>query len=266
MKLPWFPLYARDFLADSRTVAMPLAARGAYLWLLCHQWMDGDLPNDAETLRLLAGANRREWSRIWPHLDPLFPPGKLSTIRQNQKLERVRRAHELQHKRLSNAGKRGNAIRWKSRDKIAPRSPGNRKSQKQISDSEVPVDTSEMNYITSSVETGDRLIVDNSTRTHQNPPTEIDHLVDYQTEVLNKLDGTNGRDRRDRGSLLLLARHVPRAIIHAALEATQDARLRSLSRDQPPIHPARYYLATARVICAEQGVDFPLAKDLRIAR
>jgi uncharacterized protein YdaU (DUF1376 family) len=42
--LPYFAFYASDFL--SGVAAMPLEDRGAYITLLCHQWVNGTIPDD----------------------------------------------------------------------------------------------------------------------------------------------------------------------------------------------------------------------------
>lgn len=97
-------------------------------------------------------------------------------------------------------------------------------------------------------------------RLHQNPAVEIDLLVDYQTEVLNKLDGVRtATERKDRPTLLAIARHVPRSIVHAALEATQDARLRAIGAKQ--VSHAAYFVAGVKTRCAQAGIQSPFGKS-----
>jgi hypothetical protein len=97
-----------------------------------------------------------------------------------------------------------------------------------------------------------------------NPATETDLLVDYQTEVLNKLDGiTEVRERTDRPSLLLIARHVPRSIVASALEATQDARLRALDGEHREVNHAAYFIAGIKRRCESAGIKSPFGPTVR---
>ena len=52
----WFPFYPTDFLSSSKVALMDTAEIGAYLLLLCHEWMSEDcsLQNDDEKLRKLS--------------------------------------------------------------------------------------------------------------------------------------------------------------------------------------------------------------------
>lgn len=105
---------------------------------------------------------------------------------------------------------------------------------------------------------------DRQLRRHTNPPAEIDRLIDYQTEVLNKLDGiTTITERADRGTLLLIARHVPPSIVHAALEATQDARLRALDGEHKRVSHARYFTDGVKRRCLSAGIQSPFTHDTR---
>jgi hypothetical protein len=93
-----------------------------------------------------------------------------------------------------------------------------------------------------------------------NPAGETDLLVDYETEVLNKLDGVMSvTERKDRPTLLLIARHAPRSIIHAALEATQDARLRALDHEHHGVTHAAYFVAGVKRRCEAAGITSPFA-------
>jgi hypothetical protein len=46
--------------------------------------------------------------------------------------------------------------------------------------------------------------------------------------------------------------------VEAALQATQDERLRLIARPRPHIFLTAYYLATVRNMCREQGVHVPV--------
>lgn len=56
-KLPWFKFYVQDWLTDPRVLGLTNEQRGIFHWLLCRQWLDGDLPGDLM------------------HIYPLLPPG-----------------------------------------------------------------------------------------------------------------------------------------------------------------------------------------------
>lgn len=78
---PWFDFYPERFIAG--TAIMELSERGAYITLLCHQWLAGSLPEDPRILARLAGGD------VAPAVLDKFPvcdDGK----RRNAKLESVR--------------------------------------------------------------------------------------------------------------------------------------------------------------------------------
>lgn len=53
----WLPLYAADYLADSKVAALTFAQQGHLVRLWCFHWRDGPLPNDIPALcRMLGGA------------------------------------------------------------------------------------------------------------------------------------------------------------------------------------------------------------------
>jgi hypothetical protein len=49
-KLPWFKLYARDFLFDEKVQMMSNAQVGIYIKLLCFQWLEGSIPTQCERI------------------------------------------------------------------------------------------------------------------------------------------------------------------------------------------------------------------------
>lgn len=51
--LPYFPMYASDFL--SGVADMPLDDRGAYITLICHQWVNGSIPSDLASCARICG-------------------------------------------------------------------------------------------------------------------------------------------------------------------------------------------------------------------
>jgi len=94
-------------------------------------------------------------------------------------------------------------------------------------------------------------------RTHTNTPTDIDLMVDYQTEVLNKLEGvTTQTERKDRGSLLRIARHVPTSFIKRALQDTQDTHQRGELKNA-----GAYLSARIVTLCVTAGIKSPFAPE-----
>lgn len=64
---PSFQFYPRDLLTSRTVLAMIPAARGAYLFLLCHAWLSdvpGTLPDDRSILAALAGMTADEWREV----------------------------------------------------------------------------------------------------------------------------------------------------------------------------------------------------------
>lgn len=94
-------------------------------------------------------------------------------------------------------------------------------------------------------------------RSHKNTPTETDLMVDYQTEVLNKLEGiTTQTERKDRGALLKIARHVPTSIIKRALQDTQDCHQRGELKNT-----GAYLSSRVVTLCVQHKIKSPFAPE-----
>jgi uncharacterized protein YdaU (DUF1376 family) len=70
-KPPAFQKYAQDWLVG--TAHLSLEAQGAYERLICHEWVDGPLPNDPPHLAKLLGVTAKRFARIWGELARHFP-------------------------------------------------------------------------------------------------------------------------------------------------------------------------------------------------
>ena len=82
----WMPLYIGDYLAA--TTHLGALESGAYLHLLMHQWKNGSLPPDSESLRRIARVEKDAWGNAWEMLEAFF---SFSTGRPVQmKMERIR--------------------------------------------------------------------------------------------------------------------------------------------------------------------------------
>ena len=82
----------------------------------------------------------------------------------------------------------------------------------------------------------------------------------YQNEVLNKCEGRPANTGHPSWRMFCkIAWYAPDPIIHAALEAMQDARNNNLNPDMKHVgNLTKYYLGTVRTMCREQGVETPI--------
>lgn len=101
-KPPAFQLYAQDFLMG--TLIMTAAQVGGYIRLLCHQWVNGGLPDDDGQLALLSGISGIDLAQVRQKLASCSD-GKL----RNARLEEVRQASERFREKQSENAKKG----WK---------------------------------------------------------------------------------------------------------------------------------------------------------
>ena len=70
-KPPAFQFYASDFLTDYKLAVMGMSARGVYITLLAHAWLEQGLPNDEKMLARLCG-NPDNWDEIWEEVRMCF--------------------------------------------------------------------------------------------------------------------------------------------------------------------------------------------------
>lgn len=91
-KAPAFQFYPKDFLTDRRVLRMPMAARGIYITLLCHAWMDGALPNDLGELALILGVPEKTVAAQWPFVLPCFTERDGSLYQNRIEEEREKQA------------------------------------------------------------------------------------------------------------------------------------------------------------------------------
>jgi hypothetical protein len=82
------------------------------------------------------------------------------------------------------------------------------------------------------------------------------------TEKLNLLEGRpTNHDRDDRGTLLTIARHVPRSLVNQAMADTQDRHQRALANSSAMIGVAKYFTACIRTQCERCGIPVPFANS-----
>jgi len=121
-KSPAFQLYPKDILSDGNAMAMPLEAFGAYMKLLCYDWIDDGIPDDAIAWRRLCGYEHfnfqgherdiEDWDTIASYLRPRFVdhPTKSGYL-TNPRLQKER---EKQKQRSAAAQESAN-VRWQNK-------------------------------------------------------------------------------------------------------------------------------------------------------
>src|SRR5574343_1286001 len=108
---PAFQYYPKDFLSDPNVVLMDAEAVGAY-WLLCsYCWLEGSLPMEAESLRVLARVKPARWEHVWRSGAPCFSVGEEDGRIYHGRLDRERRSQAERRQRRRNAAER----RWADR-------------------------------------------------------------------------------------------------------------------------------------------------------
>ena len=110
-KAPAFQFYAADWLADSTVMRMSCAQRGAYINLLCVQWRERTIPDDAAACRRLAGAGVREWKHIWPAMLTAFEANNDGTRSNKRLLSQQNSDIEFRTER-SDSGAKGAKAHW----------------------------------------------------------------------------------------------------------------------------------------------------------
>jgi uncharacterized protein YdaU (DUF1376 family) len=116
-KAPWFPLYTRDFRADTNVTLMTTQQVGAYFLLLLHCWDDRVLSADLERLRALTRCSENEWPDVWKAIEPCFTKTRHGYTHKRLDAERSKR-QEFTDKQRSNA-----KARWDKRSGNATAMP-----------------------------------------------------------------------------------------------------------------------------------------------
>ena len=105
-KSPAFQFYPQDFISDLNVQVMPTEAIGAYILLLCHDWIEGGIPDDDRILAIITKTGDG-WVNIKEHLfntcSPLFK--KRGNRYYNARLNKERQKQLAYRKAKSEAGK-----------------------------------------------------------------------------------------------------------------------------------------------------------------
>jgi uncharacterized protein YdaU (DUF1376 family) len=109
-KSPAFQFYPKDYLSDINVQVMSLSERGAYMNLLCHEWLEGGLPDDDDILSILSGLGKEWFGKSGEKIRKCFTIKSGKFI--NPRLEKERKNQKERKKKRSDAGKKGNETRW----------------------------------------------------------------------------------------------------------------------------------------------------------
>lgn len=120
MKSPAFQFYVQDFLIG--TAHFTAEETGAYIRLLCYQWDNGFIEDDDQKLKKISGISVKKMENILKKFSK-SKDGQLKNIR----LEKERKKQLDLRKRRSDAGKKGNEIKYGPRKAIAKGSQSDRK-------------------------------------------------------------------------------------------------------------------------------------------
>lgn len=88
----WFPFYPADWKLDDEVRDMSLAAKGAYIELLGHQWRKGSVPDDRVKMAKACDCTPEEFDEVWPELEckfPLQPDGTRLNLRLSREWEQA---------------------------------------------------------------------------------------------------------------------------------------------------------------------------------
>lgn len=108
-----FLFWARDWLTDEAVVLMSPAAKGIYIDLLCHCWLEGSIPACSMQCSRIARMDADAFAELWVELAPLFvehasSPGRLV----NKRMELERGKQDERRKSRVDKAKAAAEARW----------------------------------------------------------------------------------------------------------------------------------------------------------
>lgn len=96
---PAFSFYPKDYLSDERVRGMSHEARGIYVDLLCHCWLEGSVPSDVDELARLVRVPRPHFAKLWRDIRPCFKARGRRLVQTRLELERRKqRAYRKQQR------------------------------------------------------------------------------------------------------------------------------------------------------------------------
>lgn len=126
-KYPWFPFFAGEFLNDEKVLVMSYREVGIYLFLLCHQWVQGSIPADPSRAQamLKLGSSVAGDDADFAALDRVMaecfsPHPELVGRLVNPRLAEVQEKQDAKRQTLSESGKRGVEAKKKAQATLKP--------------------------------------------------------------------------------------------------------------------------------------------------
>lgn len=113
---PAMVLRVKDWLAT--TMHWPDAERGAYISLLCFQWVNGYIPTDVEQLARLMGTPADRFEAVWATLGAKFEADERGLFNRSVELER-RFALKVRDARVLGATRANEVMRARKKDERA---------------------------------------------------------------------------------------------------------------------------------------------------
>lgn len=118
-----FLFWARDWLTDENVVLMSPAAKGVYVDLLCHCWLEGSIPACSEHLQRIARIDAHAFAAVWRELEPRFAPHPTQDGRLvNRRMDEERAKADERRKSRSEKASRAAQARWQGAPSTARRS------------------------------------------------------------------------------------------------------------------------------------------------
>ena len=109
-KSPAFQFYPQDWLSSPRITMMTLEEEGAYIRLLCFDWMNDGIPDDEQSFLSLSGLNKRSTNVQQCFIEHPTKPNYIT----NERLLVERNKQLNRRKKCSEAGKASGLSRSKS--------------------------------------------------------------------------------------------------------------------------------------------------------
>lgn len=96
-KAPAFQFYPKDYTSDEHVVLMSLEQEGAYLRLMCHQWLHGSIPSELSQIAAICRTTPAKMKKLWAGIEPCFPStedGRRANRRMSKDNEDMQRWRE----------------------------------------------------------------------------------------------------------------------------------------------------------------------------
>lgn len=173
---------------------MTLEEQGAYIRLLCHEWLEGSIPSNLSDLAKICGISRTRMSRVWRNVSSKFECGEDGARLCNARLEQYRNELLEKRSRQSQGGKEGAAKRWADEKPTVTKPVGNPLGKAMGSDSSAVTTATNISSVSSNEETGASPAVENS-----KPPDE----PETPGQLLRRMIGSKpDRNHAARGRIM----------------------------------------------------------------